>query len=896
MEYKWFRCKRMYPIVSTSLKFLSQIEKSILDEKLARKEAALESFEQEIETLNQQVSALSHDLSKKHASPSSISTKDNADSVSTTNREIKQLEKLLTQLENENTKTQIVLQQKIEELDITKEKLALLETSVRNDNDKVVGKVQPTMEKAQSIWKELGLTSKDREVNRKKIDSCLEDTCTKILDDAQQLKKSKEDEINALMERLLSIYSALGQAEHFQSIQKNVHNSGLTYFQKVGILQAEEKKVLPTFYSAVERVGSIAKEAKSIIKALDLPQSQIGTNLAAIIDLETNRMHPKRSASNFTFSAVESSKDERAKKIKKVEEMMKALECGENDNIGMSPAIQINSYPKDLSDDENDILFERDTLSEWRIGNCENDLKKLKMVKSEIMVTNQQRRDAAKKLTNEMNLNGRELLSLGIHSIKKRIKVFPEWWDPHLAEEVCRSIVSRDCVIGVCVSYTKHLDIIGDSLESVSSGRSALSDCLKGIIEGAHNTLLKTVEEDADVNEAYASFDKALSRLPKLSKEHICACIDEMNTLVIAVDAMSQSEMEALTVVWESLNVTNSDKGQFWSDVKESTKTFQSYKSTKFENVKRACAEDMEEWVISAVKESMKINRTLGASLLKLSKIHDEVEKLRSKSDAKSKILSLDSQLRIQSLKLAEFEEKAGNKHRLVTKKLNSSSLLQEERFRKQMQGNFSSRLHKLVDLLKEWQAMEGCNFNEKLLSEDVNAFLKDPEHCGDWIEKRTAFMHLKTVNHRTRRRDEGTASCSDSTDSMDICKRSTSNGQTDSDKRSLRRHRTQTSQDQKDKQHSKHTNRRHTSVGKTSVTRSPSRQTVKHQSSISVRQNKRPEPVKVAILQPSSASDTPQGKRKKAMTVDTGLASPILPFGDILAKTPIQNKENIFM
>ena len=133
---------------------------------------------------------------------------------------------------------------------------------------------------------------------------------------------------------------------------------------------------------------------------------------------------------------------------------------------------------------------------------------------------------------------------------------------------------------------------------------------------------------------------------------------------------------------------------------------------------------------------------------------YEEVEKLRSKSDTKTKILSLDSELRIQSLKLAEFEEKAGNRQRLVTKKkkLNSSSLLQE-RFRKQMQNNFSSKLHKLVELLQEWQALEGCKFNAKLLSVDVNAFLIDPDNRGDWIEKRTAFMHLKTVKQKTRRR-----------------------------------------------------------------------------------------------------------------------------------------------
>ena len=106
----------------------------------------------------------------------------------------------------------------------------------------------------------------------------------------------------------------------------------------------------------------------------------------------------------------------------------------------------------------------------------------------------------------------------------------------------------------------------------------------------------------------------------------------------------------------------------------------------------KACAEDIEEWVIFAIKEATKVNRKLNDRLLKLSKTHQEVERLRSKQDAKSKIMSLDYELCILNSKLAEFEEKAGNTQRLVNKKMNSSSLLEEERFQKQMQNNFSAK------------------------------------------------------------------------------------------------------------------------------------------------------------------------------------------------------------
>ena len=96
----------------------------------------------------------------------------------------------------------------------------------------------------------------------------------------------------------------------------------------------------------------------------------------------------------------------------------------------------------------------------------------------------------------------------------------------------------------------------------------------------------------------------------------------------------------------------------------------------------RACTADTEEWLLVSVKEAQKVHRKLSISLLKLNKIHDEVERLSAKQGTKSKIMSLDSELCILSAELAEFEERANSKQRL-TKKTNSSSLLKEERFRK---------------------------------------------------------------------------------------------------------------------------------------------------------------------------------------------------------------------
>jgi len=331
------------------------------------------------------------------------------------------------------------------------------------------------------------------------------------------------------------------------------------------------------------------------------------------------------------------------------------------------------------------------------------------------------------------------------------MKELPEWWDPQLAENVCRTIIGKDAIICVDDRFTLHLDIICESLQSIASGRNSLSKTLKEVLKGAHITLLTTVEGEIDASEA-SSFHGALSRLPPLSKEHIHACIDEINILTETVDAMAQSEIEALTVVWEALCVSSNQRGNFWGEVEESTKAFQGKTDTPFEAVRRACTADIEEWVLTSVKDATKVYRHLSARLFKLTKIHEQVETLRSKQNIKSQIMSLDSEVRILSAKLAEFEEKAGNRQRL-TKKSSSSTLLKEERFRKQMQGSFTTKFHSLGRLLQDWEKSEGANFDAKMLSEDVCKLLYNSDDYGNWVKRRTAFMHLKTIKQKPRRR-----------------------------------------------------------------------------------------------------------------------------------------------
>ena len=117
----------------------------------------------------------------------------------------------------------------------------------------------------------------------------------------------------------------------------------------------------------------------------------------------------------------------------------------------------------------------------------------------------------------------------------------------------------------------------------------------------------------------------------------------------------------------------------------------------------------------------------------------------------------LDSEVRILSAKLSDFEEKASSKQRLLTKKMNSTALLKEEKFRKQMQSKFAAKLEVLGRLLQDWERNEGTGFDASLLSDDVRILLSNSDKSGTWIEQRTAFMHLRTAHqkHGSKRRGE---------------------------------------------------------------------------------------------------------------------------------------------
>ena len=398
------------------------------------------------------------------------------------------------------------------------------------------------------------------------------------------------------------------------------------------------------------------------------------------------------------------------------------------------------------STDRSDIgLLKPDFLDQ-----CEKEIQKIRCEKIEVITENSELQARAFQTVQDMNIGEAELLSLLTSSIRNRDVPLPAWWSDDVSRSVVRSIATDGGLIRANKSFSNHLKLFCDMLTSLSTVRRKLSDQLRSIIERAQKALLNIVDSEGDVSDVCSSFHEALFRLPPLSKDRINACVKEICALVSGVESMIQSEIEALSVVWEALGVSSGDRGVFWQGIEESILSIETRLEGPFDSIIQMSYNDTEEWLLFSIKEATKVYIDLESKLCKLDKVHAEVEKLRFKQDSKSSILSLDSEIRILNAKLSEFEDEKCNKQRLLTKKSGGTSLLREERFRKQMQTKFSNKLDDLAKLLRAWVSDEGRSFDAKLLSDEVRELLDNLDNTDALVEKRTEFMHLRTVKIRS--------------------------------------------------------------------------------------------------------------------------------------------------
>jgi hypothetical protein len=674
---------------------------------IKKKDAVIASFEVEVGSLNQKISLLSTDLA--HRRKLTSGDLDPFEIIKGLQKQLEgatkkqnqmesnscEQEKLLTELKTHLSASQLELLE-------CKEKLTLSETIVQQGRD--VNTSQAALNVLQTLWKNVGVSSEERDKARRAIMSCLDDTCQQQISTARKLKQETELEIETLRAELTMMMKALSR-----SIEMDDATLPLTLFEERDQLQLKINLIKPEYENAVDRKYQIIKSTEALMSSLGISAAKLPQDLRELLG------HDSRDE-----IVPCSGKEKRALMMKDVEDMLHALDEEESDVSKATPAMSLDSSFLDR---------------------CEKHLSNLRLEKSRRVVAMEEMRKEAHALAKEMHVNTDDIKALVVSA-----QPIPSWWLKDVSAPVVDMIIGGSGIVDVSLSFTQHLNHICTVLRSVSEQRKKLSVALKDVIDRAQRILLATVGEEIDASEAYQSFRMALFNLPSLSKEHIKTCVEEIDELTAGVEAMTQSEIEALTVVWEALHVTASDKADFWGEIENSSKDVGSKEMLSLASIQSEPAP--EQWVSDYAKEVAVSNQILSARLHKLEKVHNEVEKLRSKQDAKSRIISLDSEISILGTSLAEFEDKC-SKQRLLTKKAGSATLLEEERFRKQMQGKYKTKLRQLKVAVSAWKESDGDSFGDDVLSEDVQMILDNPDRMDSIVKKRTGFMHLRTVQSK---------------------------------------------------------------------------------------------------------------------------------------------------
>jgi Microtubule associated protein (MAP65/ASE1 family) len=647
---------------------------------LHTKENVVKCFDAEVDSLNHTIAALKRELLRRH----STVNKNNSDQEGKMDKLQQEKLSLMLELElsqQENTILRFFsndLLSDYENVVLTLNE-AKEKLTVAEVSISQETSIPPlkTLDQVQAIWKELGLSSTKREEMRGQIENCLEHTCAKLLGDAQALKENTIKEISDVRQELSQIASSL----EFNPMEFTSLSQSL--LKQLEDLRMYKSHLQPIIQNAMNRRDAITAKACNLSYALDIPKETLDKNLILLLDLATTSKNTTDEDKNFVSGEI----------------------------------------------------------SEDFLSQCEEAVAELQLQKSKIIIRNSTMQREILSMVNEMNLEKSDVIALVHRSAKQRLSSLPTWWNDEALDMVSRSVTAIGGVVRSSQQFSQHLVIVHESLSRIANVRRQLSSKLRSMIEHAQQTLLKTVDGEFDANSEYSNFHEELFRLPPLSKEFIQTCFTEIEALSAGVEVMSQSEIEALTVVCEALNISTANRGNFWESMDQLRETG-TQSIGPFDDIIALSAADCEEWLLTAIKKGTKSYVELATRLFKLENIHTEVEQLRERQDSKSKIISLDTEVRILSAQLKEFEDKKCNKQRLTTKKSTSSTLLREERFRKQMQSKFTAKLEQLVSMLKSWRASEDSLFDQDLLSDEVRTILKNSD--------RNEFMHLRTVEYKS--------------------------------------------------------------------------------------------------------------------------------------------------
>ena len=698
------------------------------------KESALQSYENEVESLNHKIESLSKNLSDIHSHVSSeedpmVAIQRLEEEKSFFDGEARMLSEKLRHAESHSSKLEETLREVQRNYDETRERYVLAKATLQQVGSN--NESEETLERLQEVWRELGISSASRDQVRQDIENCLGDTCARKLQEASDLKSQTEMEIRKFVHALDSMKAALGMGNGDES-----KSTASTLLDCRDDLQSQVGKLEPNYKFAVARREKLLKDLRGLVDALGLPSNQLTTDLQDLLE--------RGESINYLALFQQLQKPTPSNDQDGYNESTPTSLTNEDGLLPVIAEEQEDHSSRKLS--TNDAPPPPNSLQGDYLTRCERDISKLRVKKSEELVRNREYQQKAFSLSSEMHLSAEELQKL----FQECIQPQPEWWSRDVMHLVAEKVSSETSAINATEIFSQHLKAALVVLEKVAKARRSISSALRSIVERAQKTLLDIVGRELDASEAYASFHNALFRLPALSEELVNACISEMEALVTGVEAMTQSEIEALTVVWEALGVTPAERREFWGQVEGSTSENLSDENNPFLQVAELASHGGEEWVISATEVARQKFEHLEQRLSKLDNIHKEVERLKSRQDTKSSILSLDSEVRILNANLSDFEDTKCNKQRLLTKKSGATTLLKEERFRKQMQGKFTTKLEQLGKLLRVWEQEQGEPFDASVLSDDVRMLLSSPANMESIVEKRTKLMPLRTVQTKT--------------------------------------------------------------------------------------------------------------------------------------------------
>mmetsp|Transcript_19660 Transcript_19660/g.42142 ORF Transcript_19660/g.42142 Transcript_19660/m.42142 type:complete len:965 (-) Transcript_19660:100-2994(-) len=742
----------------------SEIQRRTLKDMLERKDSALKSFENEVSVQNEKVVALTKSLDRRRRLATSDGKEfDPFDMIQDLEREVRDTEGKLDSCVAEKQGLQAELEDARSSLSLSQveraqaeERLALFHSQQKLTES--TERTESTLRQLQDILALIGMSMEDREAIRQKLETCVEDAVNDALGEATHMRDAKIQQVDYQRGRLGEMHAALGLE---QTDTKDLHALPQSINAQLDCLDCKINEIQPLYDDAVERCGQLIRDVETLSSDLHPIGSNLSNNLHKLMQSRRQGAKRKRPSQipEQQQASFQASREARAKLFKDVEQMMKGLASidetpSANTDHGTDETAAFHQgRSTQRGGAAGSISEEPGSLSTSFLDDCERDVKMLRLIKSDRLLSNTAKCEEICGITKKMHVRSGELSSIVLHGMKKRKENIPKWWDASIARAVYDALSKKGTTL-VNDAFANHLDIILDTTQSISRGRQLLSDSLKSVLEESHGVLIATAKGcGMDVGDVSKSLHDALFHLPPLSKEHAKACIDEMEMLIKAAETVSQSEIETLTVLWEGLNLSSSDRGQFWGELDQSTSQIEMSTASPFDNVLQECPAEVEEWVLKSSKDATRVQRLLGVRVFKLNKIHEEVERLKRKQDSKNGIMTLNNELKLLSAKLADFEEKAGNKQRLLNKKVNSSSLLEEERFRKQMQGMFATKLESLRQMLNEWETNEGRIEDDEMLSEVVKSMQLNSHRIEAWMKEKTRLMHLKTTNTTSKHR-----------------------------------------------------------------------------------------------------------------------------------------------